>query len=153
MLLSNITAHDIGQSHVLGLNSDKFKYVIAESTFGMFCYFAKNTIFDFGANVMANLACLEEGRKFMIDNKYIEAIVVQMVTKKLNAHRRKYLIQCLRNLLFEYEKYQDKFMDMNVARDICKVLIDEQGLTEDHLPESWKFCSAKFAKKKEAIDY
>ena len=58
----------------------------------MFCYFAKNTIFDFGANVMANLACLEEGRKFMIDNKYIEAIVVQMVTKKLNAHRRKYLI-------------------------------------------------------------
>ena len=67
----------------------------------MFCYFTKNTIFDFVANIMANLACLNEGRKFMIDNKYIEAIVVQMVTKYLSQHRRKYLMTCLRNLLFE----------------------------------------------------
>jgi len=103
MLLSNLTAHEVGQRHLLGIDKDgegKFKYIIAESIFGMFCYFSKNTNFDFVSNVMANLACLKEGRQFMIENKYIEAIVMQMVTKYLNQHRRKFLMACLRNLLF-----------------------------------------------------
>jgi len=103
MLLSNLTSHEIGQKHLLGLDKDegnKSKFIITESIFGMFCYFSKNTIFDFVSNIMANLACLKEGRQFMIDNKYIDAIVVQMVTKYLNEHRRKYLMACLRNLLF-----------------------------------------------------
>jgi len=102
MFLNNLTAIEHGQRHVLGIEGEaKFKFIIAETIFGMFCYFTKNTIFDFVANIMANLACLNEGRKFMIDNKYIEAIVVQMVTKYLSQHRRKYLMTCLRNLLFE----------------------------------------------------
>lgn len=46
---------------MLGLDdktgSGKFKYIIAESIFGMFCYFSKNTAFDFVSNIMANLAC------------------------------------------------------------------------------------------------
>lgn len=153
MLLSNLTALEAGQRHLLGIEeSSKFKFVIAESIFGMMCYFSKNTSFDFVSNIMANLACLEEGRQFMIDNKYIEAIVVQMVTKYLNAHRRKYLMTCLRNLLFEYEKYEEKLLEMNVPRDICKVLIDEQGLTEDKLPQSWKFCRAKASRPVDQID-
>lgn len=48
-----------------------------------------------------------------------------MLTKPLNAHRRKYLIQCMRNLLFEYESFEEKFLEMNVPRDICKLLLDE----------------------------
>ena len=77
MLLSNLTATELGQRHVLGIEGEaKFKFIIAESIFGMFCYFSKNAIFDFVANIMANLACLKQGRKFMIGNKYIEAIVV-----------------------------------------------------------------------------
>ena len=60
-----------------------------------------------------------------------------MVTKDLNSHRRKFLINCLRNLLFEYQPYENKFMEMNVPRDICKLLIDEQGLVEDKLPDNW----------------
>jgi hypothetical protein len=32
---------------------------------------------------------------------------------------------------------------MNVPRDICKVLIDEQGLTKDKLPEDWALYAAK----------
>lgn len=85
MLLSNISGTEEGQKHVLGVDKEgKFKFIVAESIFGMFCYFTKNTSFDFVANIMANLACLNEGRKFMIENKYIEAIVVQMVTKHLN---------------------------------------------------------------------
>lgn len=103
MLLSNLSAIEVGQKHILGLNGEgKFKFIVAESIFGMFCYFQKNTSFDFVSNIMANLACCEAGRKFMIEHQYIEAIVVNMVTKYLNAHRRKYLMACLRNLFFEY---------------------------------------------------
>lgn len=132
MLLSNVSGIEEGQKHLLGLEGDaKFKFIVAESVFGMSCYFSKNKAFDFVTNLMANLACLSEGRKFMIENKYVEAIVVQMVTKYLNSHRRKYLIQCLRNLLFEYQEYEEKFLEMNVARDVCKVLIDEQGIVGD----------------------
>lgn len=77
MFLSNLTAVEAGQRHVLGIEDEgKFKFIIAESIFGMFCYFNKNTAFDFVSNIMANLACLSEGRKFMIDHQYIEAIVV-----------------------------------------------------------------------------
>ena len=157
MLLSNVTAHEVGQKHVLGIpetgeEKGKFEFIIAESIFGMFCYFSKNTAFDFVANIMANLACLKEGRNFMVDHHYIEAMVVQMVTKYLNTHRRKYLIACIRNLLFEYKKYSEKFMEMNVPRDICKVLIDEQGITKDQLPEAWQLWGAKAGKAEEAID-
>lgn len=89
----------------------------------------------------------------MIDNKYIEAIVVQLVDKSPNPHRREFLQACLRNLLFEYEKNEAKFLEMNVIRDVCKVLIDEQGLTAEQLPESWKFCAAKVDKSWAAINY
>lgn len=103
MFLSNLTAIEDGQKHLLGINGEgKYKFIVAESIFGMFCYFQKNTSFDFVSNIMANLACCEDGRKFMIEHQYIEAIVVNMVTKYLNAHRRKYLMSCLRNLFFEY---------------------------------------------------
>jgi hypothetical protein len=62
---------------MLGISDgSKFQFIIAESIFGMMCYFSKNTNFDFVSNIMANLACLTEGRTFMIENKYIEAIVV-----------------------------------------------------------------------------
>lgn len=91
----------------------------------MFCYFTKNTSFDFVSNVMANLACQDEGRKFMVENKYIEVIVEQMVKQKLNEHRRKFLISCIKNLLFDVESFEQKFYDMGVPKDICKVLIDE----------------------------
>ena len=94
----------------------------------MFTYFTKNTSFDFVSNVMANLACQKQGRQFMVDHKYIQVIVQQMVKQKLNDHRRKYLISCLRNLLFDTETYEQQFLDLGVPKDICKVLIDEQGL-------------------------
>lgn len=139
--------HAAGQKHLLSINNQ----IIPESIFGMFCYFNKNCSFDFVSNIMANLACLSEGRKYMIDNKYIEGIVVQLVTKFLNEHRRTYLMSCLRNLLFEYDKYEDKFKEMNAPRDICKVLIDEQGISGEWLPENWKLWKAKAGKEKDEI--
>ena len=109
----------------------------------MFSYFSKNNSFDFVANIMANLAILEGGRKMMLDNSLFEAISVQMLNKQLNGHRRKFLIQAIRNLLFAYEPYEDKFLEWNVPRDLCKLLIDEQGIQEDQLVESWKPYAAK----------
>ena len=87
MFLSNLTSVEIGQQHVLGLKDSitgqegKSKFIIAESIYGMFCYFSKNCAFDFVANVMANLACQAEGRKFMIENSYIETISALLITK------------------------------------------------------------------------
>jgi len=89
----------------------------------------------------------------MIENKYIELIVIQLVEKNPNAHRRDFLQACLRNLLFEYEKNEEKFLEMNVVRDVCKVLIDEQGITAEMLPESWKFCAAKAEKTFDETDF
>jgi Domain of unknown function (DUF383) len=153
MLLSNLSATSEGQRHLAGLDGDaKVKFVIVESIFGMACYFSKNKAFDFASNVMANLACQEEVRQFMVEQKFIEAIVVQIVTKYLPAHRRKYLMQCLRNLLFEYSSFEDKFLLMNVPRDVCKVLIDEQGITADKLGEEWRQWGAKQVKREEEVD-
>ncbi len=61
----------------------------------------------------------------MIEHSYIEIISALLITKQLNFHRRKYLISCLRNLLFEYSVYEDKFVEKKVPLDIAKVLIDE----------------------------
>ena len=55
--------------------------------------------------------------------------------------------------MFEYEKNEAKFLEMNIIRDVCKVLIDEQGLTAEVLPESWKFCAAKIDKPWADINY
>ena len=93
---------------------------------------------------MENVASLSEGRQFMIQNKYIDIIVVAMCTKNPNEHRRRHFIRCLRNLLFDYETYEDKFLEMGVAQHVSKVLIDEQGLTD--VPEKWQLWKAKQAK-------
>lgn len=53
--------------------------------------------------------------------------------------------------MFEYAVFEEKFLDMNVPRDICKVLIDEQGITE--MPDKWEFCKAKQAKSENGINY
>ena len=141
MFLNNLTSDELGQKHLMG--EDKTQFIILESIFGMQCYFNKNTIFDFASNVVANMACLADCRKFMVDHMYIEAIVVQLVSKYLNAHRRKFLITCLRNILFEYKKFEKQFLELNVPRGICKVLIDEQGLLKDNLHEDWHKHEAK----------
>lgn len=75
MFLNNLTSTEAGQKHLVG-EDEKTKFIIIESIFGMFCYFSKNTAFDFVSNIVANMACLHEGRKFMVEHKYIEAIVV-----------------------------------------------------------------------------
>ena len=66
-----------------------------------------------------------------------------MLNKQLNGHRRKFLIQAIRNLLFAYETNESKFLEWNVPRDLCKLLIDEQSIQEDQLVESWKPYAAK----------
>ena len=63
MLMSNFTADEAGQKHLVGLEGDeKHRFIILESIFGMFCYFNKNTIFDFVSNIISNLAGLSQAR-------------------------------------------------------------------------------------------
>jgi len=41
---------------------------------------------------------------------------------------------------------------MNVPRDICKVIIDEQGFMADNLPDTWKQYASKQVKTGEEVD-
>jgi hypothetical protein len=125
LLLNNVSAIEAGQKHILSIEHEKTQYVIAESLFAMFCYFNKNTAFDFIANLMANLACVEEGRNWMLTNKYFDVITMHLLTRQCNNHRRKSLITCIKNLSFEYEKYETKFLELNVPHDLAKLLINE----------------------------
>ena len=60
MLLSNVTITKEGQHHITG--DDKKRGIILDNLFGMFCYFLKSGIFDFLANVFANVTAIKEGR-------------------------------------------------------------------------------------------
>lgn len=63
MLITNVTMHEEGQKHVLGLDADeKLKGAILENFFGMFNHFSSKSEFDFMANVLSNLSSLKEGR-------------------------------------------------------------------------------------------
>jgi hypothetical protein len=55
----------------------------------------------------------------------------------LNKHRTKHLIEVIRNVLFEYEKYEKDFLQMNIIELICRILVKEHGLTENSLPKSF----------------
>ena len=72
----------------------------------MFTYFKTNSVFDFTANIISNVSALKEGREYMLDNKLLQYICDLLLKVKLNSHRRRYLIETIRNLLFEYEKYE-----------------------------------------------
>ena len=66
--------------------------------------------------------------------------------KGTNEHRRKHLLACLRNICFEYEKYEADFDQMDLLEQIVKLLIVEQGLTT--LPPDWEHMNGVAAKEK-----
>jgi len=49
----------------------------------------------------------------------------------------KHLIEVIRNVCFEYEKYEKDFIQMNMIELICRTLVKEHGLTEHTLPKSF----------------
>ena len=64
MFLTNLSIVESGQRHVIG--EGKTKGAIIENLLGMFNYFKTNTMFDFVANILANVSALQDGRRFMI---------------------------------------------------------------------------------------
>ena len=101
MLLTNITISEEGQKHLVG--EGKTKGLIVENLFGMFSFFLKSATFDFISNVLANITGVKEGRDLIYEHKIFEKIVDMIRYEKVNHHRRKHLLECLRNLAFEYE--------------------------------------------------
>ena len=104
MLLSNVTITKEGQHHITG--DDKKRGIILDNLFGMFCYFLKSGIFDFLANVFANVTAIKEGRDFIIDANWLPKIIDMLKWDKVSQHRRKHLIECLRNVAFGYDAYE-----------------------------------------------
>jgi hypothetical protein len=64
---------------------------------------------------------------------------------KVSQHRRKHLIECLRNVAFAYEEHEAKFTEVALVKELGHILADEEGLTGELLPE--EVMSFKAAKK------
>ena len=67
----------------------------------------------------------------------LSPIFLLLQDPEINRHRVKHMTQCIRNVLFEYEKYEKDFLQMDIIQLLCRVLVREHGLTEHSLPESW----------------
>ena len=87
----------------------------------MFAYFIKSGVFDFVANIMSNFSSLKEGRKYMIENKMVPRINEMLMGDVINDHRRTHLIECLRNITFEYEQFEKLFISVSSHTIIDKL--------------------------------
>ena len=146
MFLSNISMTDDGAEHILG-KDPKQKGAVLENLLGMFSYFKTTEMFDFVANIFANVSSMKGGRCWMIENNsIITSIFKNLDDPETNKHRMKHLIEVVRNICFEYEKYEKDFQQFNLITKICRVLVKEHGLTEHSLPASWESCNG-IAKK------
>lgn len=88
-----------------------------ENLVGMFIYFRTSEMFDFVANILANVSSMKEGRCWMIEHSQniLNPIYLLLIDPELSAHRTKHLIQVIRNILFEYEKYEKDFIQNDVV--------------------------------------
>lgn len=138
MLLNNVTVDEEGQKHLIG--EGKLKGLILDNLFGMFCFFLKSNNFDFVSNILANVTALKDGRDLVLQGDSPAMIFPKIVDmlrwQKVNNHRRQHLLECLRNLAFEYEAQEAKFVECNLLKELSHMLAQEQGLSS--LPESVK---------------
>ena len=134
MFYTNLTTTESGQEHLLG--DKNAKGAILENILGMFIYFKTNPTFDFVANIYANISSLKAGRQWVIESGQLRSIVLCLQLPDISDQRRKNLLACLRNVCFEYEKYEKDFIQMNLLQVIVKLLVIEQGIA--HLPPAWE---------------
>ena len=132
MILTNLTVSEEGQKHLIG--DLKTKGLILDNLFSMFCYFLKNPMFDFISNIVANVTAMKEGREVVIEYAMMPKILDILRYDKVNAHRRKHLIEALRNVAFEYEGMEGKFLESGLVKEVAHVLSNEIGLLEN-IPE------------------
>lgn len=85
------------------IGEGKTKGLVLDNLFGMFCFFLKSGVFDFISNILANVSSLKEGRELFITNEMFPKIVDMLLHNKVNAHRHQHLLDCLRNVAFEYD--------------------------------------------------
>lgn len=92
----------------------------------MFCYFLKSTVFDFVANILANVSALKQGREVIIDQADMMPKIVDMLRyEKVNAHRRTHLFACLRNLAFDYEAQEQRYIQSKLVTQLAHMLAIE----------------------------
>jgi hypothetical protein len=72
----------------------------------MFNYFKENPVYDFIANILSNTAAFIDGRVFIVENKIFYGMIELLLGGKINLHRKQYLSECIRNVCFEYEKFE-----------------------------------------------
>lgn len=139
MLLSNVSNTESGQKHILG-TEEKTRGAIIENLVGMFTYFRTGEMFDFVANILANVSSLKDGRVWMIEHSknILSPVFLLLQDRELSTHRMKHLIETVRNVCFEYETYEKDFIQMSIVDLICRYLVKVHGLTENSLPKSFE---------------
>ena len=123
MLLSNLSVKEVGQKHLLG--EGKTKGAILDILYGMFSYFKANAVFDFTSNIIANVSALKEGREHMLSNKILQQEIDLLKKVELNGHRRRYLVESVRNMLFEYEAFETLFLEIKIVESLNELLVKE----------------------------
>jgi hypothetical protein len=109
MLLTNVTVNEEGQRHLIG--EGKMRGLIIDNLFSMFCYFLKSGTFDFIANILGNVTALKEGRELVAAEYAMLPKILDMLRwEKVNLHRRKHLIECVRNVGFAHEEQEAAFI-------------------------------------------
>ena len=76
MFLTNLTAIESGQVHLLGEGAAKG--AILENIMGMFTYFKTNAAFDFVANIFANISSLKAGRQWIVESGQLKLILLAL---------------------------------------------------------------------------
>lgn len=105
MFLCNLSHTESGQIHLLALGTTH-KGVLLENLLGMFQYFKTSSLFDFVANIFANISSYKKGRQWMIENTgTLKTIFAIAEDKDTNPQRTKHLCETIRNVMFEWEEY------------------------------------------------
>lgn len=116
----------------------------------MFTYFRTGEMFDFVANILANVSSLKEGRTWMIEHSknILSPVFLLLQDPEISAHRTKHLIETVRNVCFEYETFEKDFLQMEIVQLICRFLVKVHGITVNVLPESFSHLGTICKKEK-----
>jgi len=82
MFLTNLTAYESGQVHLLG--EGDAKGTLLENMMGMFMYFKTNQTFDFISNIYANISSLKAGRQWIVESGQIKPLIVSLGIPELS---------------------------------------------------------------------
>lgn len=105
MFLTNLSQTEEGQRHILGTDP-KQRGAVLENLMGMFQYFKTSEMFDFVANIFANVSSDKQGRQWMVENpSVLKSVFTLIEDPETSKHRVRHLCETVRNCMFLWETH------------------------------------------------